>query len=1057
MALVRIEREIALNGGMDTKASVELAPEVSMRAVTNMRWDALGELRKRPTYASSAPVTAPSGATYSNAAALTIFPRESSVNALTHDFGVVTVDPVDPDSVLYQRREVTISSTTDSSLKYAPRGCRVSRRFIERSQFGQFEGIYQVASAVYSGVLVVAWIDVASPSALKVKAIDVDTGVVLSNVQYVGVTSTVFSDINAVPYTEAGKEGVLVTYSIGVVAPYTIATVRYQATTREFIADSSLTTTSAFSSHSLTSDAANGKVYVGYTDNAGAFPLLVKYGTIAQINGGTGTTHTATHTASYSCVVIGGTRVLIVSSSTSAFAEVFGTPASAVTLFAAAAGEAMFGVTAALEDNGSSVNRAVVYFSAYGLGTPATNRVRVATVDFTATTPVEGTNSLIPNAWAACAAFTYDGRAYGVFSLDPVIGEPTSLVVARYTELNASSGMVRHDPVARLCHDRFYSADLGVLSGAQSVSVVGDKVHLVLTADRTAARGQASNLFLAQTLFHSTIDFAKPVAAIEVNGAALLASGVTIEHDSDITSEHAPLVRPRLTVVQTATPSTYGSNITNCSVVAIYRWVDARGFIHRSAPSAPVETGAVTVAAERIDVYVSIPAFTAYLVDTSLTTLQVLEPELYITTDGGTTYYLAEEGTGEKKIQDGFDARSTTWVYEDVHPGLTSMPQIYSAGAGGSELVAEPPPSFLHWAHIGDRIIAIDAEDRTRIWPSKPMVSEISPEWSTANTFTVGDNAVAVVSLGGNPTFLCERGVWQVYGAGPDANGNGFFSPAQRISHECSCIDPLSVCRTPMGVVFRGRKGFYLINDGGQVTPFGLPIDPLTRVPSLSEYSYCRVVFDEVHNEVRVLDAENNRQFVFNLLEQKWSEWTQDANSQSAVDLTVCDGRVWYIHSGASAAIRREYGVDESQDVSLSAESCGIELPKVRVESVMGRGRLRELHLALKVRAAGDVNDTVSRVSALTVTLETFGAGSDATETFSWTGAQLAAIGDDDGEVLTLQLRPRNQRCTSFSVAVSEACSGAYSGSSPVALRLVMGADGKAMRHTRSGALKGAT
>lgn len=1054
MPLQRIEKEIALNSGMDLKASTELAPETSLRRVENLRWDAQGELRKRPRRATSATISAPSGSVYTDGGSKTLFKRGRDVCALTHDFGVVTVDPADNDALLYARRNVATSSSPDEVLRYSPRACRVSRRFIERTQFGgASEGIWQVASAVYEGVLVVAWVEITGPSlagTLKAKALDLETGTVIAQVQSVSVgTVSLYTSIHAVPYYESGKLGVLVSYSTGTAAPFTISTLRYSYNSRDFVADSNLTTAARYGSHSL---ATNGTgLFFAFTSNAGANPLLAYYGTIAEMAAGTAFTHTASHSAGYCHIVHSGQYALILSTDGNAYAEVFSVPGGVITMFAAAVGESILGVTAAVESDG----KCVAYFNAYGTGTPVTHRVRAAVVTFTTTTPVEGTNSVIPNAWASCDGFSYGDRAYGIFSLDLQLNRNTSLVVARYTESSATAGVARHDPVARVGHDRFFAAELGVTGGAHSVSVVGGKAYVVMTADRAPAEGDSSGLVLAQSLFVASIDFAAPAPAIEVDGAALLASGVVIEHDGDTPSEHAPLLRPRVAGVQPATPSAHLADITTVDFVAIYQWVDALGRLHRSAPSASVTVNTVTVASERLDVYVTIPPFTAYDGEVA----GYLEPELYITADGGSTFFLAEAGavgSGEKMPYTSIDARETCWVFEDVRPGDSGMAELYSTGEGGTELVPEPPPSFISMARIGDRVWGIDAEDRTRVWPSKPLVAGFGVEWSSNNVITLGDDGVAIVDVGGVPTVLGASGIHQIYGDGPDALGQGYFSPARRLPFEVSCIDP-NVCMTPLGVVFRSRRGFCAFGAEGLI-PLGLPIDPATLSPSTSDYAHARLAYDESASEIRLVDAHTGRYFVFNVLERKWSEWTQDEAEQNALDVITCDGRVWYLHlaDGDITHIRREYGIDETDSTSRSTESWELQTPWLRLDGVAGFGRLWELHLKLKARSPGNPNDSIANVENLTVTVESRSARRTMSSSAAWTGAQLAALADGDEEPIWLRVRPKDQRATELRVTVTETCAERYSGSSPVALRLVMGVEGKAVRQAPGGAKKGA-
>jgi hypothetical protein len=1111
MALQSIEREIALNGGMDVKQSTELAPETSLRAVTNLRWDSLGELRKRPTYASSVTPDPASGASYSGAEPEALFTRGAEVFALTKDLGVVSVDRSDPDTVVWPSVD---------GLKYAPRACKVSRRFLERAQFGRSGSyIYQVASAVYEDTLVVVWIVAYQGGrSLCIEALDVNTGQVVMQRNSVGLSSVSANlSVAAIPCRTTGAEGVLITYGDDDSAPYTIRYVLYNAATRA-LSDGILTSNARYVSHAV-ADAGAGvtwQFYLAFCDNTSGF-LTCQLRTVSSVT----MTHTGTLADPTAFAIIPGltNTLLVTSTSGGVYAERWQAPAGRITAFTASS-ETFAGVTGSLETD--ATDRAIIYVNCATSGvTPSAFYVRTANVEYLPE-PSVGETGLTPQTWTMNRAFCYENRSYVALTTS-VFHDSASVILARYRETASSAGI---EPVARLGHDRFYSFLGGIYGDVYSTTVVGRKVHMVFMADPSEA-GAIGSSRAPQALFHGQVEFpdtAMPLQSVERDGVTHIAAGLLVEWDGVDTSESCPLVRPRvevrtfdvagtgtgpdnfaqagtattltlddvtfptdvvgrsITITGSTTPANNGTFVvtarladnqirwTNASgvaeafpgnwslsgaqgqtgtfsLVAIHRRVNSKGLLVRSAPSAAVSTGAITN--KEIQAYVSRPLFAAY----GRSHAQVMEPELYITESGGSAYYLAASG-GQKEYTSGF-SDDLWWRFDTVQAGSDSEPPLYT---NGGELPAEAPPAFASICRIGDRLWALDAEDRARVWFSKPLVAGFSAEWNVVCTLVVGDDGVAVADSSGTPTVFASNGVWAIYGTGPDASNAGQnFAPALKQPLETSCIDPL-VCKTSAGLVFRSRRGFCLLGQGLQ--PLGLPIDPSTKAPALSDYTYARVVFDEVHNEVRVVDDYLGRQWVYNLLEQKWSEWSQNVAKQNAVDMVTCDGRVWYLHySGEVVAIRREYGVDEVEEVSRSDEGWSIQTPKVRLESVMGRGRLREIHLALKARAPGGVADTILQVATLTVSLETFGAGDDAVETFSWTGAQLAAIGSEDGKVLVLQIRHRFQRCTAFRVTVTETSDtdDTYSGSSPIALRLLMGVDGKASRHVRSGARKGPT
>src|SRR5690606_29602387 len=105
----------------------------------------------------------------------------------------------------------------------------------------------------------------------------------------------------------------------------------------------------------------------------------------------------------------------------------------------------------------------------------------------------------------------------------------------------------------------------------------------------------------------------------------------------------------------------------------------------------------------------------------------------------------------------------------------------------------------------GDRLWAIDSEDRKRIWFSKPFVAEYGIEWNTACTLFMADEAVGISDYNGIPAVFGKTAIWIIDGNGPNANGVGEFNPPQRLPYDIETIYHGSVCKTPFGIAFRSR------------------------------------------------------------------------------------------------------------------------------------------------------------------------------------------------------------------------------------------------------------
>jgi len=1023
VALTRRDIEITLNQGLSVKQSDAFQDASSATQVDNLHFDQAGELVKRPGIASAATIEVPTGSDYPNGQVQSLFTRGNEVIGLTADNGLVVIDGNDPTDYNYTHREASVLWNPDTIPKYAPRASKVSRFLVDRAQAGSASvGIMCATSAVYDGVLISAWAEYGvSVATIKMKAVDLETGQVIATTQYDTQATPYVWTMQAIPVNEAGAEGVLIGALVGASAPFSILAYQYVAATRTFMDASAggLTGQAKYPIFALAPSYSGSEFYLGFTDNTTGFVQVHRRTLTALVSTHLGTTSAENGIA----IVAGASRVLIVSAvSATVRAEVYGTPADIITAFTGASGEVFYGCSLALSDT----SEAIAYINLNKLASPGYSKVAVNSIDFTATTPVMGsTESTIPHAWAAGSPVTYDGRVYVPVAIDAA-NTLTSVILCRYSQYTSNSQTkVSHEPVARIMHDRYYSSYFGLT--ANTTSIVGNKIHLTLTGDAPTSSTSGIGL-LAQSLFHSTVELAEsdaamPLPYVDRGGVTTVASGLLFDWDGETPSEHQPLRAPKV-VIDAASGT--GTTVTQLSMVALYKGVDGQGNLHRSAPSAVKQSGAV--ANKQIDVYVAKLPFTAYEHRGPLAV-----PELYITEDEGSTYYLASSG--------GYTCQPTSfntkyWVFENVDAGSPSFPQLYSTGAGGQERPASPPPSFRDLAQVQDRLVGIDAEDPSRIWFTKPLVPGYAPEWSNLQTLTIGAEGMAVRELGGIMCVLAKDSIWAVDGSGPDALGNGAFG-LPRLAARMGCIDTTSVCSTPAGVFFRSQRGFQLVDGGFGVTPIGLPIEPETRLDSLRDYEPGRAIYDELSQEVRFLDSENSCQWVFHLGEQKWARYPDDV----PLDIVATSEGVWILDEDNQVCA--EIPLTAS---STSEGSWTYRTPYLTLNGLVGFGAVFELVLQLRVR------ENVTRAS-LAVTYETRGPLAGTESLGPWPGSELATLGDD---IIEVRMQPEHQKCKAFRLTITETCTGQYAGSSPLALRLIYGAD-KSVKATRTYALKGST
>lgn len=1040
--------EIVLSGGLDAKQSEELQSANTFSELTNLRFDKLGKLSKIPANAEAYSSVNDISGTNDPRRIDAVFDHNGSPIVITQHRGV--------QRVAHGEMSDLTGSGTDYRGQY-PKACRVSRMFVGGTQFSKSSsGVLAASCCVVSPVdgqkcLLIAWLTSVYPSVsgqttnfhVVVKVIDPDTGAVLAYAEN-GAAATMAA-LPCIQCAPLANGNAVVTFGRGTSAPYTISAIFYDSSTRSFSSSLSDITTDAKSYVHCTTQARTGaaadEFLIGWTLNSTNKLRVIRANPGLSVSD----THDSASSGEFSVSIIddGTTGVLIASSDFSGNARVekFGNSATVYNVPAAPTGYAVIAVSLSTQSyfSGSGGTYAVLAVSY----SPRFTRFQHIRWDTAAPSGgIVGDDAV--STTVASHGVEVDGQSYFVLNMDTVLShDRTTREISSALLVRVPGGGLPHGPdvIARLCHDRLaYYSTAFHLAGA---GVIGNKMYFVGLSDYSEAHVMPFNTSLPQTVHVSTVELASlsmPLTSVSVGGATMVASGALFDFDGILPVETQPLNRPKVSV-----ELENGGNLTaTFNVVAVYRFIDDAGRLHRGYPSSPVT---VTASSNNVVVYVTKPTLPAFR-GTSQASINGRECdiELYCTEDGGTVYYLASvSGTSRKLFRDVSVVDPCLIGFDGVQPGDPTMPQLYSDGSPGSELWSEPPPSFLAIARIGDRVWGIDAEDRSRIWFSKPIVTGYAVEWNTVCTLSIADEAVGISEVNGTPTIFGKSGVWIVSGAGPNANGEGSFAPAQRLPHDVRCICPTSICKMPMGVAFRTLRGICMLDAGFALQPIGIPVDPL--MPISGDDHIIKCMYDDRHNELRVIDLENGV-FVYNTLEQKWSKWT--TTGAYMTDAVVSGGRVWHLETAGVATISdlcRERGADEALH-DLQDYGWQLATPWLRLDGASGFGRfyratlmlrlpVQHARMAIGIAIAADFDDNNLIASQL------------------WN--DLSLVGGAAEQVIPLVVQPTTTRVSALKVWVLGFANGAnpFAGDSPISLRLEMGAQPGGRRQVDQRARKG--
>jgi hypothetical protein len=214
------------------------------------------------------------------------------------------------------------------------------------------------------------------------------------------------------------------------------------------------------------------------------------------------------------------------------------------------------------------------------------------------------------------------------------------------------------------------------------------------------------------------------------------------------------------------------------------------------------------------------------------------------------------------------------------------------------ELDNVPFPPVRALAAVQDRLFGISAENPTRVVYSKPLDGDGAVEFNEALYLEFTEKLNAIATWGNTVYVFADSVVYAFSGEGPDVTGSagGYSSPVVVIRN-VGCTLPRAVAEIPLGVMFVGDQGVWLIDAGGTPKQIG---DVLTRVSTTSVPYLDTVAIHALPdtNRVRILATDSNEVAVL--------DWDYEFNQWSTVTSTLFDASyplaaavvdgVYYIH-----------------------------------------------------------------------------------------------------------------------------------------------------------------
>lgn len=360
----------------------------------------------------------------------------------------------------------------------------------------------------------------------------------------------------------------------------------------------------------------------------------------------------------------------------------------------------------------------------------------------------------------------------------------------------------------------------------------------------------------------------------KVGSSIYLTAGITLEIDGRGLFENNFFLSPSAPTLQAITGTTNPDiSSKTFSYFACYEYFDASGQIARSRPSllATITTPSNT---QRIQVGARCPVGSIRPLDQfEQTTIGIA---IFRTTDTGSTPYRLYAFTNANN-----DGRS--YFYDDTSSdaAISNNEILYT---NGNVLENDPAPSARFSTAGNNRLYLGGLEEKDEIAYSKQQLFGESVAFSDFLRLRIssGTNAdkspiSALGYMDGKIIIFRERSLYYVAGDGPNELGdqNTFTNP-EIISSDVGCTEPRSVLNIPDGILFKSKKGIYLLGRGLDVTYIGSPVEDFNNDVVVSATT------SDKYNEAR-FNLSSNKTLVYNHFFKTWGVFTGLATASTAI------------------------------------------------------------------------------------------------------------------------------------------------------------------------------
>ena len=466
-----------------------------------------------------------------------------------------------------------------------------------------------------------------------------------------------------------------------------------------------------------------------------------------------------------------------------------------------------------------------------------------------------------------------------------------------------------------------------------------------------------------------TFDLTAPEYAVnheELASNLHLSGGFLQMYDGNSVVEHNFHLYPIFFVDSVASGSiaagTY--NYTVC-----YEWVDNQGNIHQSQPADPIEV--TCVANSRITLSIN------YLNQTAKIGARPVQIIVYRTRNAssgfGKVFYRLSSLTAPDL--NNVAGQALTFVDNATDAEIATNPGLYTQFLSVDapyEVDNQPsPPTGLVQLHR-NRLWVVDSTNPLNVWYSKEIGAATPVAFNDSFVKTVdprGGPITALATIDDKLLVFKNSQIFFIVGQGPTNTGvNNDLSDSILITTDAGCVDPRSIVGSPIGILFKSRKGIYLIDRSLAVQYIGAAVE------AYNDEDITSAVLASKRNQVR-FTLSSGITLVYDYFVQQWGVFT----NSDAVGSLVWSGDIMLLRANGKV-LRETEGVytDDGQPIRLKIATSWFSFANVqgfqRVRRAQLLGAWKSPH-SLNISVCVDFDDTVVQSMVVSPTTPTFYGG----------------------------------------------------------------------------------